>query len=102
MTSLKLLVPNFFCCLGDEERSEQAKIVNGRFPPPFLCWAKCLLQAGIGVQEGILRTLPPFFRVFFFPEGSQNFGTELGTAAALFDPKNSFSGFPHPRSNRLP
>jgi len=40
--SSKLLVLNFFCCLGDEERSEQAKLGVGKSPPPFLCWAKCL------------------------------------------------------------
>ncbi len=34
--SLKLLVPNFFHCLGDEERSEQAKLWVGGFPP-FFC-----------------------------------------------------------------
>jgi hypothetical protein len=39
------------------------------------------------------------FQGGFFPEGSQNFGTELVIAAALFDPTISFSGLPHPRSN---
>ncbi len=66
----------------------------------FSCWAKPLFMAGIGVQEGVLRTLPVFFRVVCFPEGSQNFGMELVTAAALFDPTISFSGLLHPRSNR--
>jgi hypothetical protein len=44
----------------------------------------------IGVQEGILRTLPLFFRVDFFPEGSQNFGTELVIAAACLTPQFHF------------
>ncbi len=33
--SLKLLVPNLFPCLGDEERSKQAKLWVGDFPPLF-------------------------------------------------------------------
>ncbi len=102
MMSSKLLVPNFFCCLGDEERSEQAKLWFGDFPPLFCVGQKCLFLAGIGVQEGILRTLLPLFRVAFFPEGFRSFGTELVTAAALFDPTISFSGLPHPTQCRRP
>ncbi len=41
-TNSKLLRPNFFHCLGDEERSEQAKlwVGGGELPPLFSCWAK--------------------------------------------------------------
>ncbi len=35
MMSLKLLVPNFLGCLGDKERSEQAKFWVGGFPFSF-------------------------------------------------------------------
>ncbi len=65
--------------------------MSGGFPPFFV-----LGQMSFSGRDRSPRrhseNFTPFFRVVFFPEGSQNFGTELVTAAALFDPTISFSG----------
>jgi hypothetical protein len=49
MMSSKLLVLNFFCCLGDEERSEQAKLGVGKSPPLFCVGPNASFRARIGV-----------------------------------------------------
>ena len=70
-TSSKLLVQNFFCCLGDKEMISQNCEWGIGSPPPL--WGGVGPNAFFG-HRWDLGDFPPFFRGFFFQEGLKLWG----------------------------
>jgi hypothetical protein len=76
-TSSKLLVAQTSFIVWEMRRGvSRQNYEHGIFSPLFLCWAKCLFQSQMGVQESNLGNCTIFFRGVFFPEGPQSCGLE--------------------------